>query len=473
MSFPKKFLWGGATAANQFEGAYNLDGKGLSTADILPHGTLGGIPYDLSVHENEYYPYHNGIDFYHNYKSDIALFAEMGFKVFRMSIAWSRIFPDGDDEFPNEEGLKFYDRVFDELKKYNIEPLVTISHYEMPLNLVVKYGGWRNRKVIDFYVNYAKTLFKRYKDKVKYWITFNETNFIITVPYCAGGLIFTDESYEEKQSILYQAAHHQLMASAMAVKLCHEIIKDAQIGCMVCQLTSYPKTCNPDDVMASIDSDRDIYYFLDIYARGRYPSYKDKYLKERHAKVNIEDGDSEILKCGKVDFIAFSYYFTRVAPLNPDNVDLTDSERLYGVLKNEYLPETQWGWVIDPVGLRISLNQIYDRYQLPIYVVENGLGAKDVLNPDGTVHDDYRIEYLGKHIEQMALAIEDGVDLRGFTSWGCIDLCAASTAQMSKRYGYIYVDIDDFGNGTGKRYRKDSFYWYKDVIEKNGEMYCK
>lgn len=465
--FKENFLWGGATAANQIEGAWNEDGKGLSTADILTHGTTGEIPDDMSIDPGKYYSYHKGIDFYHTFKDDIKLMAEMGFKCFRMSIAWTRIFPNGDDKEANELGLKHYDEVFDELRKYNIEPLVTISHYEMPLNLVKKYGGWRSRKVVDFFEKYAETLFMRYKDKVKYWITFNETNFTSTIPFCGAGLVFKPE--EIKEPVMFQAAHHQFLASAKAVKLCHKIIPDAKIGCMVCNMPSYARSADPDDVMEQIQAEREIFLYTDVMVRGAYPGYADEFLKQKKASITQRKEDSAILREGKVDFLAFSYYFSRIAPLNPDNdPNISDNDRMLGVTRNKYLKETEWGWVVDPVGLRIALNRMYYRYQIPVMVVENGLGANDILE-DGKVHDQYRIDYLKKHIEQMKLAvIKDGVDLMGYTSWGCIDLVSATTGQMSKRYGYIYVDLDDYGNGTMKRYKKDSFFWYKHVIETNG-----
>ncbi len=466
--FPKDFLWGVATAANQCEGAYDADGKGLSTADILCDGTAGEYPDELKVYPDKYYTYHTGIDFYHRYKEDIKLFHELGIKCFRMSIAWTRIFPNGDDEQPNEAGLKHYDDVFDELHKYGIEPVVTISHYEMPLNLVKKYGGWRDRRVIDFYVKYAGTVLRRYKDKVKYWITFNEINFISTIPFCAGGLFF--KPGEEKDAAMYQAAHHQLVAGAKAVALCHEISPDAKIGCMVCGMTAYAQTCDPSDVLDQIDADREVFLYTDTFVRGYYPSYADSFLAKKGIKLVRQPGDDEALLKGKVDFLAFSYYFSRVAPLNPDNdPNISDNQRMLGLIENKYLKKTQWGWVIDPVGLRITLNKYYDRYQIPLFITENGLGSRDVVE-DGKIHDDYRIDFLRRHIEQMRKAVtEDGVDLLGYTCWSGIDLVAATSGNMTKRYGFIHVDLDDQGNGTMKRRKKDSFSWYNNVIRTNGE----
>ncbi|MDR0484096.1 MAG: 6-phospho-beta-glucosidase [Alphaproteobacteria bacterium] len=461
--FPKDFLWGGAVAANQCEGAYNVAGKGLSTSDVSPNG-IGSThvyPIDNSLH----YPSHVGIDLYHKYKEDIALFKEMGFKVFRTSIAWTRIFPQGDEDSPNEEGLKFYDDLFDELLKNNIIPLVTLSHYEMPLGLVLKYGGWRNRKVITFFENYVRAVFNRYKNKVKYWLTFNEINFINYVPFTGGGIILKDG--ENAVEAKFQGAHHLFIASSSAVKIGKEINKDFQIGCMINYTPSYPLTSDPQDVLANIEQERETLMYADIQIRGYYPSYAKSFLKQNNINLKMEDGDEEILK-NTVDFIGFSYYSTRCA--TADKSKLGNANLIGGGIKNPHLKETQWGWTIDPIGLRIALNNLYDRYQKPLFIVENGLGAKDTLEANNKVHDSYRIDYLKSHLQQVALAIiEDGVDLMGYTSWGCIDLIAASTAQMSKRYGYIYVDLDDEGKGNLKRIPKDSFYWYQKVIKTNGD----
>ncbi|EOO17344.1 MULTISPECIES: 6-phospho-beta-glucosidase [Bacillus cereus group] len=460
--FPENFLWGGATAANQIEGAYKEGGKGLSTADVLPNGVFSPPNFLL----NGDCPYHTAIDYYHNYKQDIALFAEMGFKCFRMSIAWTRIFPNGDESQPSIEGLAFYDQVFAELKKYHIEPIVTISHYEMPLNLVRKYGGWRNRKLIDFYLNFATTLFDRYKH-VKYWLTFNEINFVIHAPFTGGGLEFKEGDH--KQNIQYQAAHHQFIASALAVKAGHETIKNSKIGCMLAYAPTYPHTCNPEDVWKAMMLDRETVFFTDVQVRGYYPSYTEKYFAENQIQITMEPGDEEILSSHKVDYLGFSYYNSGTASASPDKHETSAGNLQVGGVKNPYLKVSDWGWEIDPKGLRIALNLLYDRYQIPLFIVENGFGAVDVLNTEGTVHDDYRINYLKSHIKEMKEAIADGVDLLGYTTWGPIDLVSASTAEMKKRYGFIYVDKDNDGNGTLKRYRKKSFAWYKNVIASNGD----
>ena len=471
--FPKEFLWGGATAANQYEGAYNVGDKGLSVQDVTPRG---GVP----VSDNNLNPFITelptednlkleGIDFYHRYKEDVALFAEMGFKVFRTSIAWSRIFPNGDELEPNEEGLQFYDNLFDELAKYGIEPLVTLSHYETPLHLARKYNGWVNRDLIGFYERYVRTVFNRYKNKVKYWLTFNEINSVLHVPFISGGIATPVEKLSKQD--LYQAVHHELVASALATKVGHEINPGFKIGCMVLAMPTYPMTPKPEDVLAAREFENQNYLFSDIHARGKYPKYIQRFFKENDINIKFESGDKELLAENTVDFISFSYYMSSVQAHDPENYQ-SSIGNLLGGIANPYLESSEWGWQVDPIGLRIVLNNLYDRYQLPLFIVENGLGAKDVLieGADGpTVDDDYRIDYLKKHLQQVGEAIEDGVELLGYTTWGCIDLVSASTAQMSKRYGFIYVDRNDDGSGTLNRYKKKSFYWYKDVIESNGE----
>lgn len=480
--FPENFLWGGAVAANQIEGAFNIDGKGLSVADVSrakfdvdvnnyeKHNEISTDEINKAIKNIEdmvNYPKRHGSKFYYRYKEDIKLLSEMGFKVFRMSIAWSRIFPNGDDEFPNEKGLEFYDKVFDELLKYNIKPMVTMSHYEPPLNLVLKYDGWYSREVIGFFTKYVETICNRYKDKVKYWLTFNEIDSIIRHPFTSGALLkdrFKNKNFEE---VCYQAMHHQFIASALATKTCHKIIPDSKVGCMITKLSYYPMTCKPEDILKSQQEMRKIYAFSDTQVFGEYPSYLKSYYKNKGINIKKEIGDDEIMKNYPVDFISFSYYMSSCVASDESNYDVTAGNTVMG-LKNPYLESSDWGWQIDPIGLRISMVELYDRYRKPLFIVENGLGAKDKLI-DGKVHDSYRIDYLKKHFEAMHDAINlDGVDLIGYTSWACIDLISESTKQISKRYGYIYVDIDDYGEGTYERYKKDSFYWYKDVIENNG-----
>lgn len=481
MSLPKNFLWGGATAANQFEGGYREGGKGLSTADVMTGGTHT-TPRRITpkLEEGTYYPSHEAIDFYHNYKEDIRLFAEMGFNVFRMSINWTRIFPNGDELEPNEEGLKFYDDVFAELKKYNIEPLVTISHYEMPFGLVEKYNGWASREVIDCYVRYCDTIFNRYKDVVKYWLTFNEINCLTNKfgSFMAGGILLEDggelvlnanDDNDSSKQIRFQALHHQFIASAKAVKLGHEINSDFKIGCMIAYMCTYPYTCNPEDVFLAQQRDN-LNNFLcsDVQVRGAYPGFAKRYFKENNIEIKMEENDEEILKEGCVDFYTFSYYMSNCTTADKE-VEKT-AGNIMGGAKNPYLKASDWGWQIDPKGLRWTLNNIYNRYQIPMMVVENGLGAVDKVEEDGSIKDDYRISYLRDHIIEMKEAVEDGVELIGYTPWGCIDLVSASTGEMKKRYGFIYVDKDNDGNGDLSRSKKDSFYWYKKVIESNGEI---
>lgn len=463
--FPEGFLWGGAVAANQCEGAYIEGGKGLSVQDVMSRG-IAGARTETPTADNMKL---EAIDFYHRYKEDIALFAEMGFKVFRTSIAWSRIFPKGNEECPNEEGLKFYDNVFDECLKYGIEPLVTISHYETPLYLAEEYNGWVNRELIGFYENYVRVIFERYKNKVKYWLTFNEINSILHAPFMSGGINTPKE--ELSQQDLYQAIHHELVASALATKIGHEINPDMKIGCMVLSMPTYPLTPSPDDVIKAMEEEHKNYFFGDVHVRGKYPGYMKRYFRDHNIEIKFAPEDEEILK-NTVDFVSFSYYMSICATADKAIESQGNANILPGV-PNPTLKASEWGWQIDPQGLRYVLNMYYDRYQKPLFIVENGLGAVDVLvedeNGNKTVEDDYRIEYLRDHLLQVREAIADGVELLGYTSWGCIDVVSASTAQLKKRYGYIYVDRNDDGTGTFQRYKKKSFDWYKNVIKTNGE----
>lgn len=464
MAFPENFLWGGATAANQCEGAYNEDGKGLSIQDVLPKGF--GARTEQPTKDNLKL---KGIDHYHRYKEDIKLFSEMGFKVYRFSIAWSRIYPTGEESEPNEKGLEFYDHVLDECEKYGIEPLVTISHYETPLALSDKYNGWSNRKLIDLYLKYCNTLFTRYKGRVHYWITFNEINSILRQPFVSGAIKTPKEQLTNQD--LYQAMHHELVASAKATKLAHEIDPDNKVGCMVVGITIYPLTPNPDDILKVMDLDNDLYFFLDVHCRGKYPYYASRRLEKLNVHLDITDDDRESLK-NTVDYIAFSYYSSNCACSDPTLGEPSRSNMTPELRKNPYSKVSEWGWQIDPKGLRYTLNRFYARYELPLFVAENGLGARDTLVSDGkgsyTVNDDYRIAYMREHIKQMDEAIQDGVEVLGYTSWGCIDLISCSTAEIDKRYGMIYVDLQSDGSGTLERYKKKSFYWYKQVIESNG-----
>lgn len=469
-NFPKDFLWGAASSANQFEGGWNEGGKGISTADIMSSEKDGFLRVTTPVIDSNryHYPSHEASDFYHNYKEDIKLFSEMGLNSFRMSIAWSRIFPNGDDETPNEEGLRFYDNVFDELKKYNIEPVVTISHYESPLALAIKYGGWKNRELINLYVKYCDTIFRRYKDKVKYWLTFNEIN-CLTISFgalTAGAMLIDDE--ENTEEVRFQALHHQFVASALAVKLGHEINPNFKIGCMIAYMCGYPSTCNPLDILEAQHHDQMKNMLCgDVQVRGYYPGFAKRYFREKNINLVFEEQDDEILKSGVVDFYSCSYYMTNCVGI--DNSKDKASGNLIVGLKNPYLKASEWGWQIDPEGLRWVLNNVFDRYQIPIMIVENGLGADDIVDENNNINDDYRIEYLRRHIEQMKEAINDGVELIGYTPWSCMDLISLSGGEMKKRYGFIYVDKDNEGKGTLKRLKKKSFHWYRKVIESNGK----
>ena len=470
-AFPDGFLWGGATAANQCEGAYNVDGRGLANVDVVPVGPdrfpiIAGQRKMFDFEDGYFYPAKESIDFYHHYKEDIALFAEMGFKTYRMSIAWSRIFPKGDEDQPNEKGLAFYEDVFKECHKYGIEPLVTITHFDCPMYLIEHYGGWRNRKLIDFYGNLCQVIFNRYKGLVKYWLTFNEINMILHAPFMGAGICF--EEGENQEEVKYQAVHHELVASALATKIAHQVDPENKVGCMLAAGQYYPNTPNPADYWQAMQDDREAYSLIDVQARGYYPNYVLKKFQRDKLDIKMTEEDLELLKDHTVDFISFSYYSSRVASADPSLTDTT-SGNIFASLKNPYLKASEWGWQIDPLGLRITLNTIWDRYQKPLFIVENGLGAVDEPDQDGYVADDYRIDYLREHIKTMNAAInEDGVELWGYTTWGCIDLVSAGTGEMKKRYGFIYVDRDNQGNGTLKRSKKKSFDWYKQVIASNG-----
>ena len=488
MGFSKHFLWGGATAANQFEGGFECGGRGPATSDIMTDGS-GDRKRKLTLklsngtekifdrmaegetipkgckgyYDREcYYPSHRAVDFYHRYKEDIALLAEMGFKAFRMSISWTRIFPKGTEDVPNEAGLKFYEDVFHELKKYGIEPVVTLNHYDMPMYLAEQYDGWYSRKTLECFLNFCRTVFVRYRDMVHYWMTFNEINFM--KDYVTLGM---SEAADEKRQ--QQAVYHVLLASAEAVRLGHEINSEFRIGCMVNAVLLYTQSCSPEDAMLQVREARDIRdFYLDVMCRGYYPSYKLIELGRKGISLPAKEGDKEHFREGTVDYIGFSYYNSSV--ISAVSKTREAQGNLYRGERNPYLKESQWGWAIDPLGLRVIMNQMYDKYQMPLMIVENGLGAEDVINKNGEIDDNYRIAYLRAHIREMKEAVEtDGVELLGYMPWGCIDLVSAGTGEMKKRYGFIYVDLDDKGNGTGNRIRKSSFYWYKKVIESNGE----
>lgn len=470
-AFPENFLWGGATAANQCEGAYNEDGRGLASVDVIPYGedrfkVAKGEMKMLECDDSHLYPAHYGIDFYHHYKEDIKLFADMGLKCFRLSIAWTRIIPDGDGEIC-DKGLDFYESVVDECLKYGIEPLITINHFDAPVNLINKFGGWKDAKMIDAFLKLCEALFKRLGNKVKYWLTFNEINMLLHLPFMGAGILF--EEGEDSNQILYTAAHHELVASAKAVIMAHKMMPEAMVGCMLAAGQFYPFSCNPEDVYKGMEADRDNYFFTDVQARGEYPVWALKRMEKANVKLTISEEDKKILKEGTVDFISFSYYSSRCVSADPEVCkNYAKGNAVFASVKNPYLKASEWGWQIDPLGLRITCNTLYDRYNKPLFIVENGLGAKDIIE-DGKIHDSYRIDYMREHIKAMNAVInEDGLPLLGCTFWGIIDLVSASTGEMSKRYGMIYVDKDDKGEGTYNRLKKDSFYWYKKVIESRG-----
>lgn len=477
MGFRDDFLWGGAVAANQVEGAWNEDGKGMSVADVARYKkdvdvkdykknvaiTTAEIEAAMAVPTDTNYPKRRGIDGYHHYQEDIALFGELGFKVLRFSIAWSRLFPTGEETEPNEAGIAYYRKVLAELKKQGIEPLITLSHYEMPLNLAVKYNGWADKRVIDYFVRFAKTCFKAFPE-VKYWLTFNEIDSVLRHPFTSAGII-----PDQSQNLLedeYQALHNQFVASAIVTKLAHQLIPGSQVGCMLTKITTYPATPKPEDVLATLNKNLLNYFPADVQAKGEYPKLILAYFAKKHLDIQMTDEELRIIKENPVDFISFSYYQSMTAAADERGLEITSGNTVTGG-KNPYLEATPWGWTVDPVGLRISLIELYDRYQKPLFVVENGMGTFDKLEA-GKVHDLYRIAYFKGHLSEMKKAVEAGVDLLGYTSWAPIDLVSASTSQMSKRYGFIYVDLDDNGKGSGKRYKKDSFAWYQQVIATNG-----
>ena len=473
-AFPKDFLWGGALAANQCEGAYNEDGKGMSIADIHIYNpkinrkqsetknnefTQAEIEFRKNDTTLNYYPKRFGIDFYHTYKEDLKLLKELGINTLRISIAWTRIFPTGLEEKPNEKGLQFYDDLFDEMKKLDIIPMVTISHYEMPLELSTKYGGWLSKVTLEAFKKYVDVIMERYKHKVKYWIAFNQINTLfgegfnsVSIPY---------DYVEDLTSASYQALHYQFVASAYAKMKMDEMNTGMKMGAMVCNGIGYSQNCDPKEVMYNYKNSQLQYMFLDVLCRGYYPRSLYRYFEENHIQPFIATKEElDLIKKNPCDYLSFSYYGTGVC-----SSDLEPGRRK----ANPYLTANEWGWVNDPVGLRYVLNEYYDRYQLPIMITENGSGFVDEVSEDGHIHDPYRIDYYKQHIEQMKEAIYDGVELIGYYPWGPIDIVSCTSSEMSKRYGFIYVDEDDYGKGSKRRIKKDSFNWYKEAILSNGE----
>lgn len=466
----KNFLWGGATAANQIEGAWNIDGKGPSIGDFLTQGNMKEKRlYTSKIDSSRIYPSHDGIKFYENYKEDIALFAELGLKAFRLSISWSRIFPNGEEDSPNEKGLEFYEKVFDECEKYNIEPIVTLCHFDFPINLVKKYNGFYSRETITFFEKYVETVFNRYKDKVKYWITFNEINFSMLEDGGLEVLGINDNTLRKSENVRINALHNVFLASAIAVKKGHEINKEFKIGCMIAHVTLYPLTSMPEDVLLTQQTDRMFNDFCaDVQVHGKYPYYSYNYFLEKGINLDISKDDNEVLKAGTVDFYSFSYYMSNC--ISSERGHLISAGNLLGGIKNPYLESSEWGWQIDPVGLRFTMHKVYDRYNIPVMIVENGLGAIDKINANGTINDEYRIKYLEAHLSEMKKAASEGVDIIGYMVWSPIDIISSSTGEMKKRYGLIYVNRDDDQNGDFRRIKKESFYWYQDVIKNNGEF---
>ena len=482
IGFDDTFLWGGAIAGSQADGAYLDGGKGIDTQDLRyfdsswdreKRNQMRNINMTSEIFNNalkdkeiEHYPFRWGIDFYHTYKDDLKLMEEMGMKIFRTSICWSRIYPNGDDETPNQVGIQYYVDLFTECHKRGMKVFATMLHYDVPVNLITTYGGWKNRKMIDFYVKYAKTLYEHLGDLVDFWLPFNEINCSKFNPYNGCGLIKDQE--EDYESAIFQCAHHQFLANALAIKEARKMLKNPMMGGMIARFTTYPATCRPEDMMQTIlDENYKNYFYTDVMARGKYPSYAERMFTENNIHIHKEPGDDEILADNTVDFLAFSYYMSMVASTDK-NYEKTSGNLVSGN-RNPYLKMSDWGWQIDPIGLRISLNEMYDRYNLPVFVAENGIGAYDKVEEDGNIHDPYRIEYLREHVKQMKEAIKDGVELLGYTMWGIIDIVSCGTIEMSKRYGVIYVDRDERGNGTNRRYKKDSFYWYQKCIKSHGE----
>ena len=472
--FPNDFLWGGAVAAHQLEGGWGANGKGVSVVDVLTAGAHG-VQRRITdgVIDGENYPNQVAVDFYHRYKEDIKLFAEMGFKCFRTSIAWTRIFPNGDEAEPCEAGLAFYDDLFDELLKYDIQPVVTLSHFEMPYYLAKEYGGWMNRKVIDFFVKYSTKVMERYQHKVKYWMTFNEINNQMNTSADIFGWLCSGVTFpqcEKPQEAMYQAVHHQFVASALVVKKGHEINPALQIGAMCAMVPFYPRSSKPKDIMVAQQAMRERYFFSDVMVRGHYPSYAKRDWAIKGFDIEMQPEDEQILKEGKADYLGFSYYMSNT--LDSSSHQSTEEAMDGGhenSVDNPFIQSSDWGWPIDPTGLRYCLASLYERYEVPLFIVENGFGAVDTIEEDGSINDDYRIAYLGDHIKEMKKAVAiDGVDLMGYTPWGCIDLVSFTTGEMKKRYGFIYVDKHNDQSGTLERKRKKSFEWYKGVIASNG-----
>lgn len=467
----KNFLWGGSIAAHQCEGAWQEGGKGIAIMDLVTNGSYN-TPREICkrIEKGKYYPSHKGIDFYHKYREDIALFAEMGFKALRISVDWSRIFPMGDEEQPNEEGLNFYKNVVEELLAHGIEPIITLYHFELPYCLVTKYGSWINRKVIDFYLKYCETLFLAFKGKVKYWVTFNEMNHLDPATeasdiftYMIAGLQYSE--MKNPAQTLATVGYHMTLAGVKAVQLGHKIDPDNQIGCVFGLQPVYAYDCRPENALNAFWEMYRDFYQVDAMCNGAFPAYKKKEYEKMGIRLEYLEEDKKDFQQGTIDFIGVNYYSSSVGHYGEE-----EEETLFGGVQNPYLEKSKWGWSIDPKGLRYLLNAIYRLYGKPMIITENGLGAVDMLDENHIIKDDYRMEYLKLHLEQLKFAVEeDHVDCFGYLMWGPIDLVSATTGEMKKRYGFIYVDQQDDGTGTGNRYKKESFDWFKKVIGTNGE----
>ena len=470
--FPENFLWGGAFSAKQIEGGVEKSGKGLSVADIQdfnPTADRTKVKGDFSMKEildriehpeRYYFPKKFGIDFFHTFKEDIVLLKELGLKCLRVSIAWSRIYPTGVEELPSEQGLKFYDALFDELVKNGIEPIVTIMHDDMPMNLALNHGGFLNREVIDRFVNYAQVVLERYKYKVTYWIVFNQIN-LTRVGLTSLGIIH--DQVENLMEAKYQAVHHKFVACARVVALGRKINPAFQFGGMLADFLVVPFSCKPKDVELAMEKNQmTMFFYTDVQLRGEYPGYALKYFQENDYDIRVEAGDLEIIQANTLDYLAISYYNSSAVDAEKNGMAIGD------VTKNPYLEANPWGWTINPEGLYYCFSQYWDRYEKPLMIAENGFGQIETLDEHKQIHDDYRIDYLKSHLKALQKSIEHGVEVFAYCSWSPIDSVSSGTSEMSKRYGYIYVDQDDLGKGTKKRYKKDSFYWYKRVIETNG-----
>ena len=474
MELKEDFLWGGSLSANQIEGSWNVDGKGPAIMDYV---TAGSYQREREVTDdiesNKVYPSHTGIDFYHRYKDDIKLLAELGLKALRISIDWSRIFPLGDEEKPNQKGLDYYHDVIDTILSYGIEPIVTLYHFEMPIHIVKKYNSWMDRKTIDLYLHFCEVVMKSFQGKVKYWVTFNETNHMDPqsensdlFTYMITGLKYS--KLPNPKQMIATMSYHIILASVKAVALAHEIDKNNQVGCVFGLTAVYPRNCHPNNVMnAFLEMEKD-YYQVDAMVQGKFPSYKIAEYEKLGIYLDITESDCEDFCKGTLDFIGINYYMSNVARYEGDD---DQEETIFGNVQNPYLQTSDWGWAIDGVGLRYILNYTYHRYGLPLMITENGLGAVDRKDEHHHIADDYRIQYLQTHIKEMKKAIvEDHVECIGYLTWAPIDLVSLTTGEMKKRYGFIYVDKQDDGSGDLSRYKKKSFEWFQAIIKDNAKQ---